>query len=385
MTHPRGTGAGIAVLLLLGSAAAGHAVQAPDDVSCNGSRTSRWSAAGAQYRVTAKFGDDADNWLAALHGVAVNERGEIFVYDARTGTVYVLDDALRVKRRFGRLGGGPGELTSRPTEGGRYAATLIAATEAAVDISDPSGVKRFHPDGRFERSFASPSDRNRSPLSFNVRGLQGTASGVLLAYDALDPQTGRRRLQTWELKPNGPELRHELPLPTPPEVGGRFVKGGPRQASPLWAAYNGCIVVGDGASPWMLRLDLRTGRKDTLRLPAHEVPPYESNPRVRRMEELLRRRADLEVALDVAPTALWRYAQLRIDPDGHVWVNPWRDQKVQPPLDVFRIDPSGQVHRERVPAFPVAFGPPGVYYARGVNPDTDEVLVVRYARVPGRE
>lgn len=84
----------------------------------------------------------------------------------------------------------------------------------------------------------------------------------------------------------------------------------------------------------------------------------------------------------VQPAALWKWVDLTVDPDGHVWIKPWvRPENDAPGTKVLRVDPSTRrVEKVRLPSFPKAFGAPGVDYVIETDPDTDELLVTRYER-----
>ena len=74
-----------------------------------------------------------------------------------------------------------------------------------------------------------------------------------------------------------------------------------------------------------------------------------------------------------------------IDPDGYVWLLPTQDSTNVPGggVEVVRIALStGAAERDTVPAFPAAFGAPGVFYARTNDRRTEEAVVTRYDRAP---
>jgi hypothetical protein len=65
----------------------------------------------------------------------------------------------------------------------------------------------------------------------------------------------------------------------------------------------------------------------------------------------------------VVPTAVVRWSEMVADPDGHLWIRPWEppERRREGQVPVFRVDLStGAVRSDTVPAFPRAFGEPGV-------------------------
>lgn len=72
---------------------------------------------------------------------------------------------------------------------------------------------------------------------------------------------------------------------------------------------------------------------------------------------------------------------LILDPDGFVWLLPVQpDQPVPGGVEVLRVPlGGGSVVTDTVPAFPRAFGPPGVYFG-GIRGPNDEILVKRYEK-----
>lgn len=144
----------------------------------------------------------------------------------------------------------------------------------------------------------------------------------------------------------------------------------------------------DGAGEWVVRLDRGTGRSDTLPLPRHEVPPYrpsDDSALVRGLAAVRARTGARGGASGKAvPTALTRWSEMVVDPDGYLWIRPWRAPSDDAaPIEVVRVDlRTGRAERERVPAFPHAFGPPGTYYALEKDPETDEFLLAAFRRRP---
>lgn len=333
---------------------------------CEARPTSRWSGGASGYRRDGSFGTDPDQWLQAATGILADDRGEVLVHDGVEGVVHVLTPALWHVRQFGRRGGGPGEfapLSPMFLMGWDFLHRFVASDGAAVFVFD-GVVREYSRTAEFIRTRADLRQHGPGPI-YGVRSLHAAGGRLYYAVDALT--SNQRHLETWELGEGKAVLRHRLRLAMPPRVGGRIRTVG-QEARPVWAAQGDCAVLGDGSSRWLLRLNLVSGAVDTLRLPAHHVE--------------LRGRRDIPPPLRDRwgaapdPTAVWRWREISVDPDGHVWVNPWRPAG-EGDFTVYRIDPPGRVHEERVSAFPHAFGPPGVFFSRERSGSSHEVVVVR--------
>jgi hypothetical protein len=344
---------------------------------------SRWSSASGGYVRTAVYGRGEDAWLMSLNGLAVNPAGDVVLFDASNAAIHVTDANLRPKVRFGRAGGGPGELGAQALSRGGEAyfhRNFVGAGETHIFVFDGNVIQAF----RYDGAYAGQRDevrRGALPM-FTVRALHATPDGYMYGFDAFDIQSRDRKLQTWTVLEGGRQsLVHEIPVPPPPGSPG-LVHSSSNQAWPVWTASGSCVVEGDGSSAWLLRTDIESGRMDTVPLPRHDVPeeaePAEHEEELR---ALLRMSRGVDIGEQPPATALWRWAEVKLDPDGHIWINPWRPRAERgTPVAVFRIDPNGVAHRETMPAFPLGFGSAGVIYTRESDPETDEVLVVRYDR-----
>jgi hypothetical protein len=211
-------------------------------------------------------------------------------------------------------------------------------------------------------------------------------SRLMYGFDTLDVGgSGRHRLQTWTIAGDGRRLAAEITLVPPPLTATTF-RLGARQARALWTAEGGCVAMSDGGSPWIVRMDAGTERLDSLRLPRHDVPPYDPADDERFSSELGRLSGSLRGrasgARRMPPTQLMRWSEIIIDPDGFLWVRPWRAPSDPPgEVPVLRVSlADGRVEQDRVPAFPQAFGPPGVFYSVEKDGDTDEVVLVMYEK-----
>lgn len=348
---------------------------------CGAAESSRWSTAGGSYQRNVVFGQAANAWLLNLAGLAATE-DRVFVYDAGVSRVHVLTSMLQPVTAFGHRGDGPGELAvsvMTRLDPHRYlSANSLAVDDSTVYVYDGRSIEAFRYDGTHVDRIVRAPERM---LKFSLGKLQPTRHGLFYSFDSLDVSgTGKRRLQTWRVVQGAATLVHSSPLWGPPIENGRY-SGWYRDPRPLWGVYNHCLVWADGVSHFVVRRNLISMVTDTIHLPLHSVPPsdYDASVAARRARDM--GSAPPPPRPENAP--LWHWSGLIVDPDGHVWVRPWTlFGLLEGP--VYRIDPRGNVHEERLPAFPMAFGAPGVYYVRDVDPDTDEVLVVRYDRRPGQ-
>lgn len=344
---------------------------------CGAAAASRWSADGSTYVRSAVFGQAADGWLIDLTGIAATEHN-VFLYDATGARVHVLSPMLRPVHSFGRKGAGPGELAvsvmRRMDPHRHFTANSIAVDDTLVYVHDGRNIEAFRHDGSYVDRVAAATERM---VKFSLGRLQPTRHGLLYSFDSLDVSgTGKRRLQTWRVLRSGTELVHSVPLWGPVVVNGRYT-GWSRDPRPLWGAFSHCLAWSDGVSHMVVRTNLVSTVADTVALPTHDVPPGDYDPSI--TATMLRDMGRTPPPPRPRDAPLWRWSGLIIDPDGHIWVRPWTpDGRLETP--VYRIDPQGNVHLEDIPEFPMAFGPPGVFYARDKDADTDEILVVRYDR-----
>jgi hypothetical protein len=150
------------------------------------------------------------------------------------------------------------------------------------------------------------------------------------------------------------------PLPTG-RNGVGFV--GPAQARPVWGWSRDCVVATDGGGGWLVRANVGRAGLDTL---TFELPDVEL-PRVNK-EELGRLTGMVGKGQGgyLEPTLEKRVSSVVVDPDGYAWVLPAQDTAQGPlGLQIVRVSlATGQAVQDTVPAFPLAFGRPGVFYAR---------------------
>jgi hypothetical protein len=124
------------------------------------------------------------------------------------------------------------------------------------------------------------------------------------------------------------------------------------------------VVASDGAAPLLVSTRLGGGSVDTARIP---LPSAASSRESRsRMEGVLPPGYRIP-----PPTAAVRIRDLALDPDGYAWLLPVQPAGGPPGgLLVVRVDVgTGHAVLDTVPAFPRAFGAPGVFYAETRTPD----------------
>lgn len=345
---------------------------------------SRWAPRGATYQRTAEFGRRPGEALADVWGVAASPRGDVYVFDAGNTNVVRLDSGLRMVSRFGREGRGPGEFAYQRMPHGNW----VAANDTSVFVLGLGVLYEFDQDGAFE---GSPT--RVPPFPVPIRTLATRDGRVLFATDDFDRhvnrQSGARTLSTWMLEPSGSHiLLRRDPMPPLPRWHGRFVRGGlADQAEPLWALHRRCAYISDGAGDWILRADLTDDRADTVRLPHRDIPDRTPEDE-RRLEETRRAAARLDMRAgmamsfrDVHPTARMKWSGLIADPDGYLWLEPWRPHSLRPqPVTAWIVNPAtGAVDSVTVPAFPTAFLPDGAFVALAYDTATGVRFVEKYA------
>jgi hypothetical protein len=345
---------------------------------------SRWASAGARYRETATYGRSASHWLHEVGGVAYRD-SLLYVYDAAEARVRVLTPLLQPAGSFGRKGRGPGELLSTFDWGRRGSGwRWLDVAGDTVAVFDGTRVQLFSRQGRFLEQrlsglIGTPALSERMErIAYDGGAFVASSGGYDLAL--LQRPADRYR---WDLTAHGPRSHRRLlslrlaPLPT----RGRGVPfNGPEQARPLWDHARGCVVATDGTGAWLVRASTGGGSVDTLplRLPAVEPPRIDRDELARLMGMASKGQAGY-----LAPTAVRKLSGLVIDPDGFAWLLLTQDSANVPGggVEVVRVALStGAAARDTVPAFPAAFGAPGVFYARTNDRLTGEAVVTRYDR-----
>lgn len=289
----------------------------------------------------------------------------VFVYDAASARILKLSPDLRRLREFGREGPGPGELS--PLNFFRYRPPpkfLIAARDGEVAVYDGVTIHRFGRDGDF-RGYAEEFAVGSIPF-WRMIGISYCSRGLVFATDNRGRE--KRELETWLLAETGAERLLTTPLAPLPATGVSI-----RQARPQWAVRGNYIFLNDGHSPVVYRYSLMSAEIDTLRLP-------DPGQRRRRTDAVPPRLPSGEERPDARVTAEWQWENLIVDPDGHMWIAPRASREESEKLMYVLNPETGRVREVTVPAYPRAFGAPGVYYSGEIT-EMDGVQVIRAYRL----
>jgi hypothetical protein len=113
-----------------------------------------WNFKYEQLWQTEGYGDDP---LAMVHKFAVHDNGDIYIFDRRHFTFFVLDKNGKPKFSFGRKGEGPGEI--------KIMLSFFLVGDYLV-VSDMGKVHYFGLDGKFKKSVPTTSTIGLAPLLF---------------------------------------------------------------------------------------------------------------------------------------------------------------------------------------------------------------------------
>ncbi len=357
------------------------------DVACGAApaKRSRWG--GAQpYHLTHEFGNNQrEQWLGGIQGIAVTSGGEVLVYDAPESRVVVLSSDLAFQRSIGRAGRGPGELASLFAWNHQYLEfNYLATNDSIIYVSDGRRIHMFTLGGSFMGYV--PALRPGDLMFQALRSIHAGTGSLYYAVDSLDfAGRAQRRFQVWAVAGTEASKLVEWVLPDLPVASNGAFTNGPTQARPLSTQWRSCIFFSDGESEVLLRYSLVTGRLDSVPLPHHRIPKLDAAmiERQRRGMAELGAMSGTSGRVDMPePTAKRRWAELAVDPDGHVWINPWLPRgEAGQPVGIYRVNPeSTDWTQDTMPAFPHAFGEPGVFYTALALPTDDTPVVRRYAR-----
>lgn len=252
-----------------------------------------------QYAIGAEDGEDWE-LLSRVSGVAFDASDNLFVLDAGNNRVLVFDARGKFVRKFGKKGGGPGELMSP--------VGLVLTRDGYVAVTDLGrpGVSLFKPDGSFVKnlmmgdSLGFPTPQNGTQ-AFPGGGVIVRSNPIRLAQPirtngrpnaaALGGPTGPRKSSFTLLATNGSVKKvFELILPSiDPKVtnsGG----GGNRQVmvrvsqpgfSPpiLWAVLpDGTVAIADEAA-YKIKIarDGKVVRTIERNIPVRKVTDHDKN------------------------------------------------------------------------------------------------------------
>lgn len=350
-----------AALAWAGSASSPGQVAPP---TCGASaEETRWISPSYSQTHTYGLGDNAagpDQWIGSYGGL-VAAGDTLFLYDQSRPRIVQLSGELEERHAFGRAGDGPGEFNmpfpvtwiDDIAEGhvafdGRH---LVVYDRHDFALFDAEGTLRWS--SRIPLPTLSMGDGVRfvSPLN---------EEEIIFGLDSLDARS--RRLQLWKLRqssPNDRELLWERPIPWRGREAEPYVTPHRREARSYWARHRDCVVVSDGGRHFLWMIDLSTLEPDSLSLPEWEVPEFGELPSDRRT---LRIASQTLEAPNQGPALLKRWTGLIVDPDGHAWVGAWTQSEKEHQAFVVSLA-SGRYQRLDLPAFPTAFGAPGVFYA----------------------
>lgn len=158
------------------------------------------------------------------------------------------------------------------------------------------------------------------------------------------------------------------------------------QGEPLWANHQECLFLSDGAGDWIVRVHLRDMRVDTIRLPARPIPPRTESDEA----EMTRLRTMAEqVGIStgngrVEPTARLKWESLIVDPDGYVWLEPWRPRSSRgQTFHAWIVDPAtGALDSVAIESFPDAFVGDDGFVSTVYDSTTGAVSLRRYGPRP---
>jgi hypothetical protein len=345
---------------------------------------SRWAG---DYRETARFGDTDDEALGGimLGGIAATERG-VYVLETQASSLWLLRPDLTFIRRIGRDGEGPGEwrFLGWETHGGSM--RWVSASDDHVRIFDRTRIQEFNPDGRFRRVVLN--EAAKAGISFMQSRIVHLGDTLFYSSGGYDIMPGWIRREgkgrpgtlrevvdgryPWTIRMRANEEDRPLVQVGLARLTNERRGLGPAHARPLWDSNGGCVVVSNGADPMLVYAPVG-GRQDTLAVP---VPD-----RVERAADYAGMMGGLGLpdGRMEEPASPTRIRDLVLDPDGWVWLETVRPRdRAFRGVEVVRVPlGGGEAVLDTVPAFPRAFGVPGVYYAEINGPD-NENLVTRY-------
>lgn len=286
--------------------------------------------------------------IAATGGILIRD-SSIFVFDLALGQLVRLDPAGRVLARAGRTGRGPGEFNPSP---GMLSGDFIGAHGDTVIAYDGRSVHRFTVGGKHVNSKPIPAIARPFLESPNrMRVDDGVA--YIESMRSMDRQGGRmsalpnRYFHVWRMKEDSVETVAVLDLPQLPRLGAGGFFGSPAEARPSWDMRAGCLALMDGSTARLVLVDVRSGARDTvaLALPERFVDVDAANATLP-PEALPGPNVELP-----EPALLARFVDLRLSPDGWLWLRP-----VAPEGEIWRYHLTArQFSIDTVAGFPRGF------------------------------
>lgn len=345
----------------------------------------RWAVPGRMHSLTKLHGRTEEEWLGnTIAGLEYRAGTDhLYAYDANNSRVLVLNKDFRRVREIGRKGSGPGELSALQIPG----TDRLALTDSALHVLDIRAVHVFTPDGSFIQ-YAPGARPGSLRQPQRIQALDVGGGDVLVVVDSVDLYRGKRKLQVRSVEA-GNEVLYELTAAPLPKINGRYTTGTAElnQAVPLATLHDNCVIALDGTSALAVRYSLPSAVEDTIPLPNHQLPP-ETSADVRRREQmrevLSRVMPATQRGESTGPTARRRWERMAVDPDGYLWLQPWRPWSMRSePVEIYLLNLSGgDVRLDTFPAFPDAFGPPGTYYSVLKEPETEISLIAKFESHP---
>jgi hypothetical protein len=355
----------------------GHPVRMAGAHSCHHESESRWAPASPQYRLTAQYRPPESLFIEEVGGI-VTDSQSVYVLDSAQPRIFVLTLELEHRLAFGSQGSGPGEL-SRERDRGRRGKNWrwIDVSADTVAVFDGQRVQLFTTEGLFV-SVLTQAGTTLSPetprIVFTNDRLWYAAGG----YDALFPSSSDRQYDWYLIRRSGrSDARIASMRLNPLPISSRGIPfHGPEQASPLWDYNGGCVVMSDGSSPWLIRVDTASARPDTIELTLPRIAPGTADRQ--EVERILGQAGGSSKGYR-APSLVRKIVGLTVDPDGWVWLLPVQERTQGNKVRVLWVAPDTKDVREVwLPAFPAAFGEAGSYYAVVKDDDTGEPEIVLY-------
>ncbi|HSJ24671.1 MAG TPA: hypothetical protein VK929_08400 [Longimicrobiales bacterium] len=337
---------------------------------CPAQLTSRWIS-DAGFILTAEYGRRAGEELGNyVRQMAAAGDSVLYVYDIESSRIVILTAELNYVSDFGRRGSGPGELAWQSITGGQQ----IGVVGEHVAVHDLRAVQLFGSDGSFV-AFHPAVAANMSLLSREIVAFAGGEDSLRLIRRQARPDTvySLEYLVATVDSLTQHAMLHGAQVPVTPQ-GWRVWTGLPRQARPIGTLHGACAYMQDGGAGPLVRHNAVTGLRDSIYLPTMDVPSVSPAERAHVRAGAQRFNVDMG---NLVPTELTRWIDIKVDPDGHIWLRAWMPSWDEVAAVV--ISPSTGEHiTVALPGFPIAFGPPGSFF----TVLTDQVTAIRYlARV----